>query len=406
MIELPNRPLRRALVRLTGLAPSWDGDPLPAPNSSRGADRTEEMVRRLGFVQVDTVSAVARPQHLILSSRDRRFRRRHLRDCLEKRRTLFESWTHDHAILPTELYPYWRHYFRRFERFEVHAGYKRYFSFIDDGDLERVRRLIETDGPLKPRDVDSEPVAWKVPDSVSPPSRAKVAMEWLWRIGELGVARRDGREKVFDLASRLIPAEHFERRISYDEYVDHVCRQALLRLGAASPTQIARFFDAVSREDAERWCERHAGGDLLEVRLQHVDGGSSNVPHFATVAFVESLDEVPPPSRRPRLLSPFDPLIRDRRRAEQLFGFDYVLEMFVPKKKRRYGYYVLPILEGDRFTGRLDAKVDRKKEVLRVLGLWWEPGIDPIASRRRGLERALARLASFAGARSVDGFGG
>jgi uncharacterized protein YcaQ len=406
VIELANRPFRRALVRLSGLARSWEGDPLPAPDALQGADWVEGMVRRLGFVQVDSVAAVARAQHQILLSRNPRFRRRALRDCLEQRRTLFESWTHDHAILPTELYPYWKHNFRRFERYEVHPGYERYFSFIDDDDLELVRRRIEKEGALMPRDVDSGRVEWTAEGaSFRAPSRAKVAMERLWRIGELAVARREGREKVFDLASRIIPTEHYEREVSYEEYVDFTCRQALLRLGAASPSQICRYFEAVSRQDAERWCGRHAGDDLLEVRIRYADGGASAGAHYALASFVEGLDDVPPPSRRLRLLSPFDPLIHDRLRTARVFGFDYTLEMFVPKKKRQYGYYVLPILEGDRFIGRLDAKAERRKKVLRVLGLWWEPGVEAIATRKRGLERELERLAVFLGAGRVAGGG-
>lgn len=227
-------------------------------------------------------------------------------------------------------------------------------------------------------------------------------MERLWRIGELAVARREGREKVFDLARRIIPGEHYEHRVSHQDYVDFVCRQALLRLGAATPTQISRFFAAVSRQQAESWCERRAGDELVAVRLRHADGRVGSTTHYAHDSFVAELEKVPRTSRRLRLLSPFDPLIHDRARTEQLFGFDYTLEMFVPKKKRRYGYYVLPILEGDRFTGRLDAKADRKRKVLRVLGLWWEPGVEPTAARRRRLERELARLARFAGAEEVS----
>lgn len=404
VIELANRPFRRALVRMSGLAPSWQGDPLPAPDALQGAEWVDGMVRRLGFVQVDSVAAVARAQHQILLSRNPRFRRRALRDCLEKRRTLFESWTHDHAILPIELYPYWKHNFRRFERYEVHPGYQRYFSFIDDDDLELVRRRIERDGALMPRDVDSGRVGWTAEGATfRAPSKAKVAMERLWRIGELAVTRREGREKVFDLASRVIPTVHYEREVSYEEYVDFTCRQTLLRLGAASPSQLCRYFEAVSREDAERWCERHAGDDVLEVRIRYADGGGSAGACYALASFVAGLDDVPPPPRRVRLLSPFDPLIHDRQRTARLFGFDYVLEMFVPKERRRYGYYVLPILEGDRFVGRLDAKVDRQKKVLHVLGLWWEPGVEVIATRKRGLEREIERLAEFAGAGRVAG---
>ena len=108
------------------------------------------------------------------------------------------------------------------------------------------------------------------------------------------------------------------------------------------------------------------------------------------------------PSRRMRILSPFDPAIRDRERARRLFGFDYRIEVFVPEKKRQYGYYVLPLIEGDRFLGRADLKAHRGEGRLEVKGLWLEPGMKLTAARQQGIRRALTQLGGFTGTPDLD----
>lgn len=400
---LPNRAFRRALISLSGLGPEFQDDPLPSPTTTSSPEWVDGMVARLGFVQVDAVSAVERAQHQILFSRNPRYRQEWLDDRIERARTLFENWTHDAAILPSDVYPYWRHFFERFRKYEVHPGYKRYFSGVTKRDLDRVLTRIRREGPLKPRDFDPEKARWDWagvdPEAkgIPLPTVAKVAMEWHWRTGKLAVTRRDKREKVYDLAERVVPEEHRRRRVSRAEYVDWACRQGLRRLGAATPAQIARFFQAVSTEQAIGWCERRLRRDVVRVAVELANRDRTTAPVYALAEDLDRIASARAAPRRLRLLSPFDPLIHDRQRTARVFGFDYAVEIFVPRKKRKYGYFVLPILEGDRFTGRVDVKADRKQRVLRVLGLWWEAGVDASPQRRARLERELERLAAFCG---------
>ena len=227
-------------------------------------------------------------------------------------------------------------------------------------------------------------------------------MEWLWRIGELAVSGRYGNEKVYDLAERVIPVEHFQARVSRKAYLDWACRESLKRLGAATPTMMARFFDAISRPDALEWCKSQLGKGLLEVTVEHADKTCNKAAVYALEPTLQHLGACAAPSPRLRLLNPFDPLIHDRQRTERIFGFDYRIEIFVPPKKRKYGYYVLPILEGHRFTGRIDLKADRKRGELKVLGLWWEPGVKATPRRTEQLERELRRLANFTATDTVE----
>lgn len=403
---IPNRAFRRALLSLNGLSPPGENDPLPRPATETEPAWVDGVIGRLGFLQVDSVSAVERAQHVILFSRNRRYRRHWLADRLENARSLFENWTHDAAILPSSSYPYWRHYFDLFRKGEIHKGYHRYFGTVGRADLDRVIRRIREEGPLKPRDFDPAKVefGWGGADGASfpVPTVAKVAMEYLWRIGKLAVTRRDKREKVYDLAERVIPDEHLSPRVRRAEYREWAFREALTRLGAATPAQIARFFHAVSTTEATDWCKRRLGRDLVRCQVEFADRSRSTAPTYALEADLGRLESAPPPPRRLRLLSPFDPLIHDRQRTSRIFGFDYTIEIFVPPKKRKYGYYVLPILEGERFTGRVDLKADRKAGCLRVVALYWEPGIEETPRRRSQLERELVRLAKFCDTPDVE----
>ena len=391
MLRITNRDLRRALLSLNELAPAPEHSP---PRAQLPADPICETVRRLGFVQIDPVSAVERAHHHILFTRNRSYRQATLKQLLEKDRALFENWTHDAAVLPTASYPYWKHYFARARTFEAHPGYRRHFAPVTAQPIKEVLRRLETDGPLRPRDFESAKVPRHDP-YFAKPTLAKLTIEFLWRTGTLAVSHRRGQEKVYDLAHRVIPPGHFEAHVSRQQFVEWACRGALQRLGVATPARIAHFYDALSTADAARWCEGNCGKQVTTVEITLADG-SVNGPLYALSSFFDLLGRLRPAPRGLRLLNPFDPLIRDRHRTRQVFGFDYALEIYVPAAKRRYGYYVLPILEGERFTGRIDLKADRKRGELRVLGLWWEPKVKPTPNRRNQLEAALTRLSRFA----------
>jgi uncharacterized protein YcaQ len=400
--RISNRLFRRWLLSLNGLAPENGRDGLPDTADLRGVDWVHRAVRRLGFVQIDPIAVVARAHDQILFARNPAYRPAQLKKALEEKRTLFENWTHDAAILPVEHFPYWRHYMDRFKRWEVHAGYRRYFASANKKTLSVVRRHVKRHGVTRPREIESEKADWG--DVAFPvPTVAKITIEYLWRVGEMAIAGRAGQEKTYDLASRVIPDEWYRARVSRPEYVDWACRESLRRLGAGTPAQIAHFMDAVTTKEAQAWCKDRVGKELTTVTVELADRSISR-PVFTSMDWSERLEEVPRAPGKLRLLSPFDPLIHDRNRVKQIFGFDYTVEIFVPAAKRKYGYYVLPILEGERFVGRIDLKLDRKNSTLDVLGLWWEPGVQPVAQRRTRLIRRLERQARFAGVDEISGF--
>jgi uncharacterized protein YcaQ len=229
---------------------------------------------------------------------------------------------------------------------------------------------------------------------------SKVALEFLWRTGELAVARREGFQKVYDLVERVIPDRHRPGGVDHEALVEWACRSAFARMGFATSGEMAAFWDSISKQEAAAWCARQRGGELVEVEIEGWNGAGPRVS-LMPAAVLERLDNLPEPPRRVRLLSPFDPLIRDRRRTEHVFGFDYRIEVFVPEARRKYGYYVFPLLQGDRLVGRIDMKHDRGRGMINVTGLWWETGVRRSKARDVALEAEIARIGRFIGAERI-----
>ncbi|MFN3935043.1 winged helix-turn-helix domain-containing protein [Parvibaculum sp.] len=365
--------------------------------SAYQAADTLALVRRLGFVQLDSVNTVERAHHMILFSRAPSYRREHLAALHHDEASLFERWTHDASLIPMEFYPHWRHRFRAAKaRIEANPRWQERSGPEGEKVLRDVRKRLRREGALMARDFEDKGAGgwWGWGPS-------KTALEMLWRMGEVAIARRDGFEKVYDLAERVIPEEHRRARPSEAATKDWACRAALDRLGLATPQEIAAFWHLVSIADAKDWTAKALKRkEIVEVSVEGADGAWKAA--FAPAGIEARIAAADEPPAEARFLSPFDPAIRDRKRAERLFGFDYRIEIFVPEKKRRYGYYVLPLLEGDRFTGRADVKAHRSEGRLEVKGLWLEPGVKLTKARERVIRSALETLGRFTGTPEID----
>jgi uncharacterized protein YcaQ len=352
----------------------------------------------MGFVQVDTVNVVARAHHLTLASRLDGYRPRHLTRLSEEHRALFEHFTHDASMIPAGFLRYWKPRFRHYE-----AGYRTKSWAVGrlgkdpDGLIAHVVGRIREEGPLMSKDFQHDRRGKQSWWGWTP---QKAALEFLWGIGTLTVSGRRDFHKLYDLLERVFPEPCVEP--DEEEFVDWACSSALDRLGVATPGEIAAFWNSVRPRNATAWCRRASGeGRIREVSVEAADGSAPRRA-FAVNDWEGRLHRAPEAPRRIRLLSPFDPVIRDRRRLSRLFAFDYRVEIFVPPAQRKYGYYVMPILEDERLIGRLDPKLHRDRETLEIRGVWWEPGIKPTRQRRRALADAIERLAALVGATSIE----
>ncbi len=358
------------------------------------------LIERMGFVQIDSINTVERAHHMILFSRNQTYRKENFSSLLENDRALFENWTHDASVIPTAFYPYWQHRFilteeRLLERWRKwrREGFEDSFAAI----LEHV----QVNGPTMSRDM-------KTPEKNSADKKknqgwwdwhpSKTALEFLWRTGALSVDRREGFQKVYDLTGRVIPQSHQASDIDPDLYLDWSCRSALDRLGFATAGELAAFWDGVKPAEAKKWCDSQLGQGLIEVEV-HAADGSNPRKVYAYENLLDQLEDLQPVPKRVRVLSPFDPLIRDRKRTERLFDFHYRIEVFVPEAKRQYGYYVFPLLEGEKLIGRIDMK--RQGQSLVVKGLWLEPKVKASAGRLKAIEAELDRVRRFVNVENI-----
>jgi len=382
-MEIGTEAARRLLLEAQGLLA---GRARPATPAS-----VEKMITRLGFVQLDSINVVARAHHLTLFSRLPGYREEHLRR-LHARRRLFEHWTHDASTLPVRWLGLWHH---RRERLLARPAVQRWFRRALGPRPERVLSAvlgrIRDEGPCASSDFEGPPRrggwwAWKP---------AKAALEYLWWRGDLCVAERRNFEKVYDLTERAYPESATLAQPTAGEFVDWACRSALERLGVATPTELAGFWGAVRPQEARAWARE--AQDTVAVRC--AGRAAVAVPDWPG-RLRRAERALAADDGRLRVLSPFDPVLRDRKRAERLFGFHYRFEAFTPAARRRYGYYVMPLLRGERLVGRCDAKLHRDRGELEVRGLWWERGerADP-----RGFAAAAEELARFVGADRVSG---
>jgi len=361
----------------------------PPTGPAKGADLLA-LIRRLGFVQVDSINTVERAHHMILWARRQSYRPENLRPLLERDRTLFEHWTHDASVIPTEFLPWWQMRFERDfhripERWEGWQG-TTFRHKVDD-----VLAHVRANGACGSGEVGTDEARSKGGWWEWHPSKA--ALEYLWRAGRLAVARRDGFAKIYDLAERIYPTC---ARPSNAETIQWACNQALDRLAFATHGELAAFWGKIPPDAARDWCAGAAArGEIEEVLVEGADGTPRRT--WARPGLAESVAAISEPPGRVRILSPFDPLLRDRARAERLFGFFYRIEVFVPEAKRIWGYYVFPLLEGDRMIGRLDAKCRRSDESLVISAFWPEVGVRMGQGRIDRLIAELERLGRFTG---------
>lgn len=394
---ISNQDARRLILYLQGLTQS--------PHLAMGLDGLKQLIVQLGFVQLDSIQWVERAQHMILFARNQTYRPGHLKKILEKDQFLFENWTHDASVIPCEFYPYWRHKFQR-----DRSGLERRFAnWQGDGYQEHCRSLMEriaSEGGLRSRDLERRDTG---PQKMWQWHDGKAALEYLWRTGQLCIHQRDGFQKVYHLAANGVPEHHFEERVSHDEFVDWACRAALQRLGFGTASDIARFWDLLSIGETQDWLADQPSSRLTRVVVcgQRIKKGARrSIPGvekelYARADIATVVRNLPDPPKRVRALSPFDPVIRDRQRLTWLFGFDYRIEIYVPEAKRKWGYYVFPLLEGDRIIGRIDMRAQRKNDALEVKALWLEPGVQLSKARLDRIEAELVRQARLAGVTTV-----
>jgi uncharacterized protein len=366
----------------------------PARSLKGGPAAVLQVFRKCGSIQFDPIAVAGRNHDLVLHARVAGYEPAWC-DVLYERREIFEATNKALSFVPTSEFPWFRHVMgRKGPRF--HAA-----ALADNAAVaERVLERIRADGPLSSADFERESGPTKNWFGM-PENAVRAVLEAYTVTGAIGLARRDGNLRYYDLLERLLPAEVLAHEVPEWEQLRHKLlsryrAHGLLGPGGAGGT-FARIADPPVRNDLRN--ELVELGALVPVEVEGVRG--KRLVLAEDLALLEASPE-PPPSVA--FIAPFDSLLWDTALLASLFDFEYVWEGFFPPAKRRWGYYVLPIVFGDRLVGRIEPRIERDPARVEVLNAWWENGFAP---RRAGgfveaMRDALRAYLRFAGADRLD----
>ncbi|WP_137936486.1 winged helix-turn-helix domain-containing protein [Chitinivorax sp. B] len=358
----------------------------------RKATKTDVLhtIRQMGALQIDTIHVVARSPYLVLWSRLGAYQSSWLDEHLAEG-ALFEYWAHEACFLPREDYGLFRH--RMVDPLSMGWKYSHQWMEQHQAAIAELLQHIRNNGPVRSVDFerkDGKGGGWW---SWKPEKRS---LEVLFTAGVLMVARRQQFQRVYDLRERVLPDWDDVRDLKPDDQCKaQLWEQAVQALGVARASWIGDYYRTgrlVPQPALHRLCDE---GRLVCAR---VDGWKDEVYlHPSHLALVQQAMAGELTATHSTLLSPFDPLVWDRKRASQLFGFDYKIECYTPAPKRQFGYFVLPILRRGQLVGRLDAKAHRQQGIFEVKALYLEPGIRTSKTLARDVAQSIQACADWHG---------
>jgi uncharacterized protein len=352
----------------------------PARSLEGGPDAVLQVFRRLGSLQLDPVAVAGLSHDLVLHARVADYEPAWC-DELYERREIFEAYSKGLSLVPAG----------EFAWFRVRVGRRWLKVLADNEDLAKhVLERIRAEGPLSSLDFERQTGPTK--DWFGAPTNAvRAVLEAFARTGELGTARRDGNHRYYDVPERLLPPEFLAHDLTLHEQLRHKMlaryrAHGLLgstgrgegifdQLGPSKPDGTFPGRDVLREELVEL-------GELVPIEVEGVRG-----KRFVVRDDVELLQAPPEPQSSVAFLSPYDALVWDRQLLGSLFDFDYVWELYVPPAKRRWGWYVLPIVFGDQLVGRIEPRIDEDEGSVQILAAWWENGFDP--GRAEGFVHAM-----------------
>ncbi|SHN67181.1 winged helix-turn-helix domain-containing protein [Bradyrhizobium erythrophlei] len=338
-----------------------------------GPRATAAAVEHLGYVQIDTIHVIERCHHHILWNRIPAYRRTDLRHAQSIDKSVFEYWTHALAYVPAKDF----RFFIPAMKLHRREGHK-WFKEVKPADLRKVMRLLKKDGALTIRDIEDDVLVEKVHAWASR-KPSKRALQLAFYEGRVTISERNGMLKTYDLMDRHFGWDRLPKAASTREISGYLLDRGLRAQGLVSLDSICHL-DAPSKAAVRRLIEaRVRRKELVAVALE----GAGKQEHWAEPATLETV--VNGVGERVHVLSPFDPLIIQRKRTQLIFGYEHFFEAYVPKEKRRFGYFALPVLVGDAIVAALDLKTDRQNGKLLLQKWNW------VGSATRGPRKELKR---------------
>ena len=346
-----------------------------------GAEATRAAVEHLGYLQIDTIHVIERCHHHILWNRIPGYRRAHLRQAQSVDKSVFEYWTHALSYVPTRDLPFFLPEMKRHRQTP-----KSWFASVSKEDLRKVLTLIQRDGALSIRDIDDDVLVEK-DHAWASRKPSKRALQLAFFTGDLTVSERSGMLKTYELTDRHFGWDARPKPASERQVVDYLLERALRSQGLVSLDSICHL-DAKRKATVRATIEaRVRRGTLTPVAIE----GAKKVEHWAEPQGLDAVLAFAP--ERAHILSPFDPLIIQRKRLKLFFDYDHRFEAYLPREKRVHGYFALPVLVGDDIVAAIDLKADRARGVLQIQQWTW---IGKGAKRhKRRIEEELGRFERF-----------
>lgn len=339
-------------------------------------------IQHLGYVQIDTINVIERCHHHILWSRIPKYRTAALAAVQSTNKSAFEYWAHALAYIPTEDYRFFVPAMDAW-RIKPHPSYAK----IDSGSYAELLARIRDDGPLSLRDIDDEVLEEKAHPWASRKPSKRLLNYGFW-VGDLTISARTGMLKSYELTTRHFGWDASPPAATSDEFARYLLDRGLRTQGVIS-LESATYGDAHAKADVARLvADRVARRALVPVEID----GLARASHWAEPVALDELASLAP-TRRAHILSPFDPLVIQRKRLAALFGYEHRFEAYVPAAKRVLGYFALPVLVGDRIVAAIDTKMDRKAGALMIQKWTWL--VPETKALRSKVEAALGRFERF-----------
>jgi len=364
-------------------------------NRPKGKKGILKVIDHLGYIQIDTISVVERAHHHTLWNRKHEYTQNDLDSLLSEDREVFEYWGHAASVLPMKDYRFYLPYMKKCRNPSSGWVLRRKETCMDI--LEDVFNRIREEGPLSSRDFQTETRKkqtgwwdWKP---------AKTALEVLFSEGRIMVSSRKGFQRYYDLTERVLPSGVNRQHPSELDTGCFYVRRALKAYGVASDKEMCdHIYSADKRVVLEALSAMTDSGEVIPVRVKSLEKVNYYILKDSCDTFLK-FKKIKPVVR---FLSPFDNLVIQRERIERLFDFSYRIECYVPEKKRKYGYFSLPVLYGDNLIGRMDSKADRKTKTFIVKNLLFEENVTHTKDLKKDLFSALNRFKQFNGCSGLD----
>ena len=366
----------RKLVLLSQRLPS-------AKQTGSSTASTLSAIEQLGYIQIDTISAIQRAHHHTLWNRNPRYKKSHL-DKLLADKQIFEYWSHAAAYLPMSDFRY-----SLPRKLSIANGDQNHWYERDERLMKLVLKRIATEGPLMAKDF--EYTGKKTGEWTAKP--AKRALEYLYMQGDLMIPFRVNFHKVYDLTENVLPEDIDTSTPSSEEYARFLIHRYLKANGLGQSSEISYLLKNTKTIISASLKEMLLSGELLKIEV-------ADNTYYALPASLELINK-PLARSKLKILSPFDNLLIQRKRMKTLFSFDYKMECYVPEAKRQYGYFSLPVLWDGKLVARMDCKAERKNSLLHIHQLTLEPSLLKTDAFSEALHKELALFLQFNNCRNL-----